>query len=200
MSGRKKRTGPSIYILDSCAYFRLARHIRPLLGLKFGPPPHYKLFVLKRMKMELLKNPRLKSKFHWISETEFQKEILSGTYIPRGKKKEAAEYAKSFLNEHVKETHINAQKAGPSPADIEALAVAFAIPGIVVSDDKNLRETGILFSIETIDSVDLLEKLLSDHVIDTEALQSLADYWSYDKDLPMNRRKLNKKINDLLKK
>ena len=32
MIGRKERTGPSIYILDSCAYFWLARHLRPLLS------------------------------------------------------------------------------------------------------------------------------------------------------------------------
>lgn len=200
MSGKKKAVGPSIYILDSCAYFRLARSIRPLLNQKYGSPPYYKLFVLKRMRMELLSNPRLKSKFHWISDTNFQTEISAGTYNPIGKKKKAAENAKSFLNDHVKEVYLSVKKTGPSPADIEALAIAFAIPGVVVSDDKNLCETGELFGIETIDTVELLEKLLSDSVIDISTIQSLADYSAYDKDLPIGSREFNKRINKLLKK
>ena len=37
---------PRVVLLDSCAYFRLARSIHPLLAPTFGPPPPYSLFVL----------------------------------------------------------------------------------------------------------------------------------------------------------
>lgn len=199
MSDAVESTGPGIYILDSCAYFRLARSIHPLLGQKFGKPPHYKLFVLKRMVAEYLNSPRLLSKFYWVGEAKFQDELKSGTYIPKGEKRKMAEGAQSFLRDYVVETYIAAQKSGPSPADIEALAVAFAIPGIVGSDDMALRETGVAFDIETISSVDLLEKLLSDGILDKDTIQSIADYWEYDKDLPMGRHGFLDKIKALLR-
>lgn len=199
MSPQKESPGPRIYILDSCAYFRLARSIRPLLGQVFGTPPHYKFFVIRRMVDEHLGNPRLKNKFHWISEPEIQKEISSGTYTPKAKKRESVEEAMSFLNSYVEETYIAEQRPGPSPADLEALAVAYAIPGIVVSDDKNLCETGEAFEIKTISTIDLLEKLILDKIITQNDLQTIADYWDYDNDLPMGRREFRDRIKALRK-
>lgn len=139
MSRETKPAAPSLYILDTCAYFRLARSVRPLLGRAFGKPPHYKIFVIKRLVTEHLGSPRLRSKFHWISENEIQNEIASGTYMPKGRKKSTVDEAMSFLRNYVDDVYVAEAKPGPSPADLEALAVAFAIPGFVVSDDKNLR-------------------------------------------------------------
>ena len=197
MSRETRFAAPSIYILDTCAYFRLARSVRPLLGRAFGEPPHYKIFVIKRLVTEHLGSPRLRSKFHWISENEIQNEIASGTYMPKGRKKSTVDEAMSFLRNYVDDVYVAEAKPGPSPADLEALAVAFAIPGFVVSDDKNLRETGKVFDIKTISTFDLLEILLADEIVTVEKIESIIEYWEYDKDLPMASPKLRERLDAL---
>ncbi len=57
-------------IVDSCAYFRLAQSIRPLLKTPFGREKHC-LGVIKELDEEYEKSATLKNKFFWVSQQEY---------------------------------------------------------------------------------------------------------------------------------
>jgi hypothetical protein len=63
---------PRVILLASCAYFRLARSIHPLLAGTFGPAPPYSLFVLAALYDEYLTSSRLKNKFEWVNAREYK--------------------------------------------------------------------------------------------------------------------------------
>ena len=67
-------SAPRVILLDSCAYFRLARSIHPLLAGTFGPAPPYSLFVFAALDDEYLTNSRLRNKFEWVNETEYRED------------------------------------------------------------------------------------------------------------------------------
>lgn len=54
-------------LLDSNVYFRLARSVHPLLNQEFGEH-RYCLYVIPDLDAEFRKNPRLRSKFHWVDD------------------------------------------------------------------------------------------------------------------------------------
>jgi len=58
-------------LLDSNAYFRLAKSVHPLLFQEFGPDRAC-LYVLPELEQEYQRQPRLKAKFPWVEEEEFQ--------------------------------------------------------------------------------------------------------------------------------
>jgi hypothetical protein len=71
-----KKDAPRVVIIDSCVYFRLARTLRPLLKrASFGPPPPYSLFIVPQLFDEYQRSPKLKSRFEWLMEEEFQADI-----------------------------------------------------------------------------------------------------------------------------
>ena len=63
---------PRVILLDSCAYFRLARSIHLLLVPTFGVPQPYSLFVLAALDDEYLTSSKLKHKFEWVNAAEYK--------------------------------------------------------------------------------------------------------------------------------
>lgn len=121
---------PRVVLLDSCAYFRLARSIHPLLTGVFGPPPPYSLFVLAVLDDEYLTSSRLRSKFEWVNEKPYRDDRARKRFVCRGKWAAAADQAFTFLAGYAKNSSLTL-----ASEDLRALAVGFARDIPVVSDD-----------------------------------------------------------------
>ncbi len=111
---------PRVILLDSNAYFRLARAVHPLLAKPFGPPPPYALRVIDDLDKEYKRSLRLKSKFEWVRQKQYVEDRSKRCYQPKGKIKKHADNAFSFLASHVRENNMTLSRE-----DIKAIAVGF---------------------------------------------------------------------------
>lgn len=59
-------------LLDSNAYFRLARSIHPLLNQEFGNTTQYCLYVIADLEKEFGRSRRLRNKFSWVDDQEYR--------------------------------------------------------------------------------------------------------------------------------
>lgn len=66
----------TLVLLDTNAYLRLAKRIKPLLGKKFGQK-EYVLSVLKDVEDEVHRSKRLRFHFPWFDDTELAAERLA---------------------------------------------------------------------------------------------------------------------------
>jgi hypothetical protein len=71
-------------LIDTNTYIRLAQSIRPLLFMPFGDS-EYCLYILQELNDEL-SNRRLKSKFPWVDEGEYEENRKHFPTIGRNRK------------------------------------------------------------------------------------------------------------------
>ncbi len=174
-------------LIDSNSYFRLAKSIHPLLNEVFGEL-EYCLYVLKELEKEYDRNPRLKTKFHWVNEDEYFQNRKKKVNISNKEKKEI-ERTIGFL-----EGYKNDNCLGTSPIDIKYLATAFILDIPVVTDDIDMLNLGKAFDIVTMTSMDLLKLMLESDHINIEKVRETVSYWKYIKDIPANYKKNYKKL------
>lgn len=74
-------------LLDSNSYFRLAKSIHPLLFQPFGETRNT-LYVLPELEQEYAKAPRLRSKFPWVTDPEYQSNRSKPLSLSRQNKKD----------------------------------------------------------------------------------------------------------------
>lgn len=98
---------PRVILLDSNAYFRLALSISPLLAQKFGSPPPFQLKVIDEVEKEYARNPRLKTKFHWLCDHEHVADRKAQTYHCRMKVTTQVDAAFSFLANYASTNALN---------------------------------------------------------------------------------------------
>lgn len=65
----------TLVLLDTNAYLRLAKRVRPMLGVKFGQK-EYVLTVLKDVETEVHRNPTLRAKYPWFDGDDVRAERL----------------------------------------------------------------------------------------------------------------------------
>jgi hypothetical protein len=172
-------------LLDSNAYFRLGNSIRPLLQQAFGSSPQYSLFVLAELDDEYATSPRLRSKFNWVSESEYRTDRKARRYDLRGDDRAKALTAFSFLMAYADEHQINLSRE-----DLKALAAGF-IKGIpVVTDDGGMTRVAEANGIECWSTIKLLRVMVISGRIKMEIVNQILEYWDYEKDLPMPAVKL----------
>lgn len=68
----------TLVLLDTCAYLRLAKRIRPFVGLEFGQKP-YVLTILKEVEAEVHAGAKLRFQYPWFDNEEFATERLAKT-------------------------------------------------------------------------------------------------------------------------
>lgn len=171
--------GPRVILLDSNAYFRLALSISPLLAQQFGDPPPYQLKVIDEVEKEYARNPRLKTKFHWLCDREHVAERSAHTYHCRGKVAPQVDAAFSFLANYASTNALNLSRV-----DIKALAVGVARGITVVSDDTSMRRLAEVFDINIMGALQLLKLMVDERRIDLEKVREVLEYWLEDNDLP----------------
>lgn len=164
-------------LVDSNSYFRLAKSIHPLLFREFGEEKLC-LYVLKELNEEYGRSPRLKSKFPWVGEKEFEEN--RGHYLTIGKKS-AKEIKQAF--DYIW-GHIQTEKLGPSRIDALYLAHAFVLRLAVVTDDRDMLSVAEAFGIATKKTLDLMRLMCDVGYVTELKVKELVDYWRYDGDMP----------------
>ena len=176
---------PQVILLDSNAYFRLARTVHPLLAGTFSVNPSYSLYVLADLDTEYLTSSRLRSKFEWVNDMQHKTDRNAKRYQCRGKTKQPVDNAFSFLAAYAKSNSINV-----APEDLRALATGFARGFPVVTDDAGMKTIADAHSIECWSIIKLLKLMLTTKKITQGKITELLQYLDHENDLPMGRKKL----------
>lgn len=183
---------PKVILLDSCAYFRLARSIHPLLAGTFGPPPPFSLFVLAALDDEYLTNSRLKNKFEWVNASAYRQDRAAKKYRCSGKWAAVANNAFSFLAAYAKNNGLLL-----APEDLKALAAGVARSLTVVSDDGALCRVASEHGIECWGTMELLKVMVDSGRITVAKVNEVLEYLDNQNDLPMGRNELRVRYRNL---
>lgn len=136
----------TLVLLDTNAYLRLAKRIRPLLGIKFGQK-EYELTILKITEEEVYKSSRLRFLYPWFDNQEIAAERLAKQVRLSNEEKQQIQAAQSIFRNHVLENAVN-YKNPPSSADCYILAFGQIHPSIVVTDDLSMLELAKEFELQ----------------------------------------------------
>ncbi|MEX2130537.1 MAG: hypothetical protein WD772_03550 [Pseudohongiellaceae bacterium] len=155
-------------LLDTNAYLRIAKRIRPLLGVPFAQKG-YVLTVLKQVEDEVHRSPKLKFIFPWFDETELAEERVAQRIRLKPDEKLQIESMKSVLLAHVAEhihDYTSNRHSPPSPTDTYILAFGQLRSAIVVTDDLGMHRLAADFDIPVWHGYELLKKMLGAKQID----------------------------------
>jgi len=180
----------TLVLLDTNAYLRLARRIKPLLGRKFGQKD-YEVIILKDVETEVHQNPRLKFHFPWFDKPEYATERLATRLRLNSTEKAQLESATSVLHAHVLSDVARFTMRGrspPSPTDCRCLAFGQIRHAIVVTDDLGIHLLAGDFELRK--SVwhghELLKKMLSAKVVDSDLIRDIYEALENNNDLPQS--------------
>ncbi|MHB8744258.1 MAG: hypothetical protein ACYC9L_14190 [Sulfuricaulis sp.] len=182
----------TLVLLDTNAYLRLAKRIKPMLGVKFGQKD-YVLTVLKDVENEVQKSPRLRFHYPWFQDPAIATERLAkGIRLSTDEKAElnaAMSVLHGWVLSHA-QAYISQGHSPPSPTDCRVLAFGQICPAIVVTDDLGMHQLAKEF--EFGDAVwhghELLKKMLSAKVIDANVVREIYEALETNDDLPRTWR------------
>ena len=144
----------TLVLLDTNTYLRLAKRVRPFVGLKFGQVP-YLLAIHKVTEDEVHRSAHLKFKNPWFFGPEFVEERLAKQVRLTKIEKAQIEAAQSVLMGWVQMDVSRFTSFGRSPpgyADCWLLAFGQVRPAVVVTDDLGMHE--LLAKLKTAKVVD----------------------------------------------
>lgn len=176
----------TLVLLDTNAYLRLAKRIRPLLGVEFGQK-QYILTVLKQIEDEVFKSPRLQFLYPWFSDTDLNNERMSRQVRLSKEERTQTEAAASVLRAYVLAELLGYTTQGrspPSPIDCFILAFGQVRPAIVVTDDLGMHKLAKEFDIDIWHGHDLLKKMLSAKAITSVCIREIFTALENNNDLP----------------
>lgn len=136
------------------------------------------LYVIPEFQKEFDKSPRLKNKFGWVNQPEYEENRKRRIRITRSQK-EQVRLTYSYIWEH----NIS-QGLGASRVDVRALAYGAVLGVPVITDDSDMSELGKVFGIEVKGLLDLLKLMYDAKRIDIQEIKTLLDYFKYNRDLP----------------
>ncbi len=129
-----------LVLLDTNAYLRLAKRIRPAVGISFGQKG-YVLTVHKSVEDEVHRNPRLKAKYPWFDSEEFATERLAKQIRLSEDDKQGIAVAQSILHGWVLsdvDRYTSGGRSPPGQTDCWLLALGQVKSAIVVTDDLGI--------------------------------------------------------------
>lgn len=165
-------------LVDTNAYIRLAKTIRPLLFVPFGED-ELCLYVLPELNKEL-SSRKLQSKFPWVGEEEFSE---NRKHFPSTGRKQKKSIEQGF--EYIWD-HVQTELPGPSKVDAWYIAYALELGLPVITDDQDMAELAVVFEVEVMSTLDLLKIMLDSGHTDMKVIDGLCDYWRYISDMPAN--------------
>ncbi|MEE8429125.1 MAG: DNA-binding protein [Gammaproteobacteria bacterium] len=164
-------------LLDSNAYFRLAKNIHPLLDTPFGGA-HHCLYVLKELDDEFERNKRLKTQFIWVNEDEFVSNRQKRLALSR-KDRKAIKLSVDFLRQHKIDNEL-----GVSRVDILCLTYGHVLNIPVVTDDGDMLVLAKDFDIQTMKTLELMRLMHDCDHIKMAKVRQVVGYWKYISDKP----------------
>ena len=176
----------TLVLLDTNAYLRLAKRVKPMLGVKFGQK-EYILTILRDVENEVQRNPTLSFKYPWFDNPDIAQERLSkGVRLSKDEKAQinaaTSVLRESVLSEAIKYT--TQGRSPPSPTDCRMLAFGQIRPAIVVTDDLGMHQLAKIFEIPIWHGYELLNKMRSAKLINTELIREIYAALEINDDLP----------------
>lgn len=160
----------TLVLLDTNAYLRLAKRVKPLLGVSFGQKD-YQLTILKAVEDEVHRSTRLKFHYPWFDEPPLAEERLAKRVRLSREEKAKIEAMQSVLRSHVlenTEAYTTLYRSPPSPTDCFCLAFGQVRPAIVVTDDIGMHKLAKEFELQVWYGHELLKKMLTAKKVDRE--------------------------------
>ncbi|WP_237022511.1 DUF4411 family protein [Herbaspirillum frisingense] len=164
-----------LVLLDTNAYLRLAKRIRPAVGISFGQKG-YVLTVHKSVEDEVHRNPRLKAKYPWFDSEEFIAERLAKQIRLSEDDKQGIAIVQSVLHGSVlSDVHryTSGGRSPPGQTDCWLLALGQVKSAIVVTDDLGMHELAKDFGIAVWHGYELLDKLRSAKVVNGTLIKEI---------------------------
>lgn len=176
----------TLVLLDTNAYLRLAKRVRPAVGIKFGQKG-YVLTVHKSVEDEVHRNPRLRMTYPWFDGEEFASERLAKQIRLSEMDKASIQAASSVLHGWVlddPEPYTAGGRSPPGAIDCWLLALGQVKPAIVVTDDLGMHTLAKDFGILIWHGYELLDKLRSAKVVDPPLIREIYEALEANGDLP----------------
>lgn len=180
----------TLVLLDTNAYLRLAKRIRPMLGTPFGQKG-YVLTILKQVEEEVHNSSRLRFLYPWFGNPELANERLATRVRLVKEEKDQLDAATSILREHVLSNaaaYTSQGRSPPSPTDCFILAFGQIRPAIVATDDLGMHLLAKDFNIPVWHGHELLKKMLSAKHIDNALVREIYEALENNDDLPQSWR------------
>ncbi len=165
----------TLVLLDTNAYLRLAKRVKPLLGIEFGQK-RYVLTILKDVEDEVHQSPKLKFLFPWFDNQALIEERLAKRVRLSTVEKAQIEAATSVLRAHVVENIDSFTSYGRSPPSrIDCFCLTFGQirTAIVVTDDLGMHQLAKEFGLSVWHGYELLKKMLSAKMIDGGSVREI---------------------------
>ncbi len=179
-----------LVLLDTNAYLRLAKRVRPAVGIKFGQRG-YVLTIHRSVEDEVHRNPRLRANYPWFDGQEFASERLAKQIRLTAVEKASIDAAQSVLHGWVladPDPYTSGGRSPPGPTDCWLLALGQVKPAIVVTDDLGMHTLANDFSIAVWHGFELLDKLRSAKVVDAPLIREIFDALEANDDMPRTWR------------
>ena len=171
----------TLVLLDTNAYLRLAKRVKPMLGVAFGQK-NYVLTILQDVEDEVHRNPNLQFKFPWFDDQVIASERLATRLRLSVAERKNLEVARSVLRGHVLSNSGN-YKTPPSNTDCRVLAFGQIRTAIVVTDDLSMHQLASEFSIPVWHGHDLLRRMLTAKMITNEQVREIFEALEVNGDL-----------------
>lgn len=175
----------TLVLLDTNAYLRLAKRVRPFVGRQFGQKP-YVITILKAVEDEVHAGARLKFQYPWFDNDEFASERLAKTMRLSAPDRKNMEIAQGVLHGMAQVDLTKFTTEGRSPpgmTDCWVLAFGHVKEAIVVTDDLGMHALASDFGITVWHVYELLDKLRSAKVVSRELIIEIYEALEVNRDL-----------------
>lgn len=172
----------TLLLLDTNAYLRFARRIKPLLGLPFGAK-NYHLTILPIVEQEFSRSLRLQERFPWFDGPELVVERLAKRVRLSRDEKSIHNAATSVLRQSVLDDPLRFANP-PSQADCAILGFTHVRESIVVTDDLSMHKLAEEFGIEVMHGHHALHKMLAARKVDKALIRDIYEALEANGDLP----------------
>lgn len=176
----------TLVLLDTNAYLRLAKRVKPMLGVKFGQKG-YVLTILRDVENEVRRSPRLRFNYPWFEDPELTQERLSKGVRLSADEKGTLNSATSVLHSTVlsdAENYVSFGRSPPSKTDCRILAFGQIREAIVVTDDLGMHQLAAEFELPVWHGHELLKKMLTAKLIDNQLVKDIYSALENNDDLP----------------
>ncbi|WP_419600427.1 hypothetical protein [Thiolapillus sp.] len=176
----------TLVLLDTNAYLRLAKRIKPLLGIRFGQKG-YVLTILKDVEDEVHRSARLQEYFPWFDDPPLQQERLAKRVRLSRDEKAQITAMKSVLRQHAlahAADYTTLGRSPPSPTDCLCLAFGQVRQAIVATDDLGMHKLAEDFELPIFHCHEVLKKMLTAKAISKELVTDIYHALEVNGDLP----------------
>lgn len=180
----------TLVVLDTNLYLRLAKRVRPFLGVPFGAK-QYVLVILPDVEEEVRRSARLKFLFPWFDGSEHDGERKAKALRLSVAERQELDAMTTILRQSVLEdaqTFTNEGRTPPSETDCRVLALASLRDGIAGTDDMGMHLLAGKFDITVWHGWELLKRMKSGKMIDNPLIRDIFDALERNNDLPRSWR------------